>query len=173
MPDDASRALHETVHPNDYQVPEQYLTTGLGDPRAHAQEGPLYELAMPSISTAMPGISTIRQREVSQLFYEQGMPYMGISGPQEVSHGNHFTASTDKSVANGNELHRLVHAPEAALPLDLVGCPVARSHGGASSATMCVVLLALLVADISACLRAVVNTLFTIWERTTEMPKGL
>ena len=104
MPDEASiRALHETLRPNDYQVPEQYLTAGLEDPRAHAQEVPSDD---------------------------PGMPRMGISGPQEVSHGDHFTASTDSSVANGNELHRLVHAPEGVLPSDLVSCPAARSQGG-------------------------------------------
>ena len=80
MPDDAElRALHETLHPDDYEY----------DPRAYAPETSLY------------------------------------SGPQEVSHGNHFTASIDNSVANGNELHRLVHAPEGVLPSDLVRCPAA------------------------------------------------
>ena len=42
------------------------------------------------------------------------------------SHGENLHASTDRSVANGNELHRIVHAPEGVLPSDLVSSPAVK-----------------------------------------------
>ena len=44
MLDEASiHASYETLRPNDDQVPAQYLTVGLEDPRADAREVPFYE----------------------------------------------------------------------------------------------------------------------------------
>ena len=135
MPDDAVRALHESLHPNDYDIPDQYLSMGLGDPRAYAPEAPIQD----------PGVA-----------------HIGIPVPPEEGHGENLHASTDRSVANGNELHRIVHAPEGVLPSDLVSCPAVRSQSGMCYATMGVVMLALLVADIIACIRVVLGTLCTI-----------
>ena len=116
MPDDAElRALHETLHPSDYEH----------DPRAYAPDTLAYSVT------------------------------------QDLSQREHESAGTDSSVASGSDLQRIVNAPEGVLPSDLVPSPIVGSQHS-NYAIMCVVALALLIADIVACTRAAMSTVFTI-----------
>ena len=120
---------------NIQQVPAQILTAVPEDPRAHAREVPLYE---------------------------QSVPNMDTTWPQQVSRGNSQTVSADSSDATFSDLHKIVHAPEGVLPSDLVKHPTMRSDGSASYVTMLVVMLALMLADVVACFRSVFNAFATL-----------
>ena len=67
-----------------------------------------------------------------------------------------------------NELERIIHAPEGELPSDTVSSPVMRSTGNASHMTYCVVLLALIIADTLACVRAVANTVLVAFGKAPD-----
>ena len=71
-------------------------------------------------------------------------------------------AGAPEAGAPCNDLHQLVHAADEELPSDLVSCPVVRSDGNASCIMLSVVVLALVVANILACVLAVFNTVLII-----------
>ena len=94
-------------------------------------------------------------------------PHCGQPRPQDVSRVQNPTTCADTSAATDNDLRKLAHAPAGVLPSDLVNTPT-RSDGSGNYATMMVVMLALVVIDIFACMRAGVNTLLIIGGRAPE-----
>ena len=56
---------------------------------------------------------------------------------------------------SGGELYELIHTRDGELPSDFVSSPVVRGAEHGSYVTYCVVVLALIVADVLACVRAV------------------
>ena len=95
---------------------------------------------------------SLRMPEVP--LYEQQVPNTDTTTrPQQVSRRNFQGTSADSSAAVTGELHQLVHAPEGVLPSDMVKYPSVQSGDGASYTTLLVILLALVVADVVACLR--------------------
>ena len=64
--------------------------------------------------------------------------------------------------AIGSEFDRIIHAPEGVLPSDTVGYPDVGDRGSASSVAAFVIMIALWVVDMVACVRQILGTLCTI-----------
>ena len=75
---------------------------------------------------------------------------------------------TNPSLPVATDLDKMVHARDGELPSDYVSCPVVRSDEHGSFRTFCVVVVALIVADVFACLRAVAKTTLTFFGRAPQ-----
>ena len=64
--------------------------------------------------------------------------------------------------AIGNEFDRIIHAPEGVLPSDTLGYPAVRDRSSASCVAAFVIMIALWVVDMVACVRQILGTLCTI-----------
>ena len=154
MPDETivRAAPYEGARSNNQPLQEQIpiQVQYFGDQRAHAPPAPYYDDQQAHVPLGPQ--------------YGQMGPNHGMAAVPDVGAQTNGLAAgsegpmTNPSLPVATDLDKMVHARDGELPSDYVSCPVVRSGDHGSYITFCVVVVALVVADVFACLREVANT---------------